>query len=146
MRNDDSPKRPLTIDLDEFVSVVEDSSYGTELFFDLETGDVLFFTDDMPEETQKVENDPDRFVEVPRVQSRESYRHMQAYIDLVEDPHLQELLSVAIDGSGAFRRFKDVLLNYPEERQAWFDYKASRLREYIFDWLDLYDIEPIVEK
>lgn len=146
MRNDDSPKRPLTIDLDEFVSVIEDSSYGTELFFDLETGDILFFTDDMPEETQKVENDPDRFVEVPRIQSRESYRHMQDYIELVEDPHLQELLSIAIDGSGAFRRFKDVLLNYPEERQAWFDYKTSRLREFIFDWLDSYDIEPIVEK
>lgn len=146
MRNDDSPKRQLTIDLDDFISVIEDSAYGTELFFDLETGDILFFTDDMTDEVEKVESDPERFVEVPRVQSRESYRHMQDYIDLVADPHLQELLSVAIDGSGAFRRFKDVLLNYPEERQAWFDYKNTRLQKYIFDWLDSYDIEPIAKK
>ena len=33
---------------------------------------------------------------------------MERYIPMVEDPDLQAKLSQAIDGKGAFRRFKDV--------------------------------------
>jgi hypothetical protein len=34
---------------------------------------------------------------------------MEAFIETVSDWHLQEPLQVAIQGKGAFRRFKDVL-------------------------------------
>ena len=35
----------------------------------------------------------------------------------VSNPHLCELLGVAVRGRGAFRRFKDVLTRYPAERE-----------------------------
>jgi len=42
---------------------------------------------------------------------------MQAFIATVEDDHLAELLEVAINGKGAFRRFKDVLLKLPQGKR-----------------------------
>ena len=43
---------------------------------------------------------------------------------------------VAISGRGAFRRFKDVLLRYPEERERWFQFKNEWMQERALEWLD----------
>ena len=56
-----------------------------------------------------------------------------------------ELLEVAINGKGAFRRFKDVLLNYPEERERWFQFKDDRMKERALEWLDDIDVTLVEE-
>jgi len=61
---------------------------------------------------------------------------MEDFIATVEDEHLAELLEVAINGRGAFRRFKDVLLRYPEERERWFRFKDERMQERACEWLE----------
>lgn len=54
-------------------------------------------------------------------------------------------MTVAINGKGAFRRFKDVLLRYPEERERWFRFKDERMQERALEWLDCIGISPIEE-
>jgi hypothetical protein len=82
------------------------------------------------------------FIDIPHDESHEAYADMEAFIETVPDPHLQDLLQVAIRGKGAFRRFKDVLLDYPQMRERWFQFKDERLRERVLEWLDLNDIDP----
>ena len=65
---------------------------------------------------------------------------MQDYVATVKDEHLAELLEVALNGKGAFRRFKDVLLSYPEERERWFNFRDDRVQERALEWLDDIDI------
>lgn len=86
-----------------------------------------------------------RFISVPQIDSHEGYRDMQDFIVTVRDPHLQEWLDVAIMGRGAFRRFKDVLFDYPRECERWFAFKDEKMFERVRDWLEAYDIEPIYE-
>ena len=50
------------------------------------------------------------------------------------------LLEVAINGKGAFRRFKDVLLNYPEERERWFKFRDDRMEKRAVEWLESIDV------
>lgn len=52
---------------------------------------------------------------------------------------------MAINGSGAFRRFKDVLLYYPEERERWFRFKDERMEQRALECLDEIGISPIEE-
>ncbi len=59
------------------------------------------------------------YLRIDPVSSREQYRWMERYILMVEDMDLQAKLSQAIDGKGAFRRFKDVLMSYGPERERW---------------------------
>ena len=59
-----------------------------------------------------------------------------------EDVELRAKLAVSIDGKGAFRRFKDVLLAYPAERERWFTYRADLLHWHIQTWLESHDIKP----
>ena len=87
-----------------------------------------------------------RMVRVPHTESRVGYRDMEAFIDTVEDARLANLLSYAIQGRGAFRRFKDVLLDHQPERQRWFAFQNRRMEQRVVEWLAAYEIEPIVEK
>ena len=86
-----------------------------------------------------------RYISIPRSESTESYGDMEEFITMVEDEHLVELLEVAINGKGAFRRFKDVLANYPAERERWFHFKDNRIRERMLEWLKDEGIELIGE-
>jgi len=83
-----------------------------------------------------------RYLPVPHDDSHEGYRDMELFIETVENAHLCELLEVAIQGRGAFGRFKGVLARYPEERERWFQFKDERLRQRVLDWLASEGIEP----
>jgi hypothetical protein len=83
-----------------------------------------------------------RYLMIPKQDSREGYRDMQAFIETLGDAPLGELLEVAIHGAGAFRRFRDVLRRYPAAQDDWFKFRDERERERLLDWLASEDIEP----
>ena len=91
----------------------------------------------------KVERDATgRYIEIPKADSREGYRAMQEFISTVQNQQLQDRLWRAIEGRGAFRRFKDVLLRHPGERERWFDFHDDQVDRRILGWLDDIGIEP----
>jgi hypothetical protein len=146
--NDEQPRRKVRVDLEELRFAMEDASYEHRYFLDTETGDVILASEMFDdEETQRQlteidEAEPGRYLQVLRADSREGYDDMQDFIDTVNDEHLQELLNVAIQGRGAFRRFKDVLARHPAEQQRWFDFQAARLDARAREWLAGEGCEP----
>ncbi len=77
------------------------------------------------------------------VESSEEYEWMVEFTSSIGDPRLRELLEVALDGRGAFRRFKDVLTRWPEERARWFAFHDECLRNAMLEWLTAREIEPM---
>ncbi len=146
--NDEQPRRKVRVDLEELRFAMEDASYEHRYFLDTETGDVILASemfDDEETQRQLTEIDdaePGRYLQVLRADSREGYDDMQDFIDTVSDEHLQELLNVAIQGRGAFRRFKDVLARDPAEQQRWFEFQAARLDARAREWLAEEGCEP----
>jgi uncharacterized protein UPF0158 len=146
--NDERPRRKVRVDLQELRFAMEDASYEHRYFLDTETGELILVSELFEdEEAQRQlaeidEAEPGRFLRVPRADSREGYDDMQDFIDTVSDEHLQELLDVAIQGRGAFRRFKDVLAPHPGEQQRWFDFQAARLDARAREWLAEEGCEP----
>jgi hypothetical protein len=143
-------RKRLKIDLDELCYALENNSFEQDYYLDLETGEILMISDYMDtedtEETEELreqlEEDPDRYEPLPKADSREGYRDMEDFIATMEDERLAELLEVAINGKGAFRRFKDVLAGFPEEREEWFRFKDDRLMERALEWLEDIGVEP----
>ena len=146
--NDERSRRKVRVDLQELRFAMEDATYEHQYFLDTETGEVILVTemfDDEEAQRQLAEIDaaePGRYLQVPRADSREGYDDMQDFIDTVSDGHLQELLNVAIQGRGAFRRFKDVLARHPGEQQRWFDFQTARLDARAREWLAEEGCEP----
>ena len=95
-------------------------------------------------ETDRVEQGyGTRFLSVEPDDPHEDYRDMERFISRVEDARLRERLWDAIQGRGAFRRFKDLLNRHPGVEQRWFAFKAGRIEQRILDWLAYHGIEPI---
>jgi hypothetical protein len=143
-------KKTLKINLDELCSAIEDNSYEHKYYLDLETGEILFLSEYLDDEERgklrgRIDDDPDRYERIPKAESHEGFEDMVDFIATVKDERLVELLEVAINGKGAFRRFKDVLLNYPEERERWFQFKDDRMEEKALEWLGDIDVSLIEE-
>lgn len=84
-----------------------------------------------------------RYIPIPPTRSYEGYNEMVAFIDTVTNRNLQRSLQRAISGRGAFRNFKNVLSDYPKERERWFEFQDERMRRRILDWLEEIGIELI---
>jgi hypothetical protein len=63
----------------------------------------------------------------------------------VESDRLREQLWEAIQGRGAFCRFKDLLARHPDLEQRWYAFKARRVEQRMLEWLAYHDIEPVSE-
>lgn len=88
------------------------------------------------EEREKVGAIMAPMIPIPQADSHHEYNLMVEFAATVRDRHLRELLEVALDGRGAFRRFKNVLASYPEERERWFEFRDQDLQRQIAGWLE----------
>src|SRR6186997_1798786 len=138
----------IELDWDALEIAVERNSADTDSYLDLTTGRVLAITTGDPEAAinrQSVSENIRNFLRIEPASSREQYRWMERFVGSVADEALRERLIISIDGKGAFRRFKDVLLAYPAERERWFSYRADLLHWHIHNWLEQHEIQPTNE-
>jgi Uncharacterised protein family (UPF0158)/Nucleotidyltransferase domain len=122
------------VDLGALAQALEDHSYEHSWWLDPETGEVVPWSDYFEEQG---EPDPESrgLRPIEPIPSFEGYEDMQDFIERVRDPRARDLLERAIAGRGAFRRFKDTLLDFPELREAWFRFHDARLEWRAIRWL-----------
>lgn len=158
--------RRLRIDIKDLAMAMarSGSMMETQEFLDLETGQLVMIPpelvnadelseeeiEDLPEWEREllplalaVVEDTKRYEPIPEWDSREGYQLMVDFLKTVKDERLQERLAMAIRSKGAFRRFKDVLLGYPDERERWFEFEKKAQEEAAREWLERLEIEPI---
>jgi len=82
-----------------------------------------------------------RYVIIPAPERTQCYADILAFVGEMEDPVLSEWLSAAIQGNGAFSRFRALLREYEHERDRWFAYRRARIRERMIEWLASVDVE-----
>ncbi len=129
--------RVIAVRWAELETAVERNAPDTESFLDTRTGEVITLVESAPnveELRAKVMSGGDAYLRVEPASSREQYKWMERFVAGVTEPVLRERLIISIDGKGAFRRFKDALLNYPVERERWFAYRGELLHWHIQEW------------
>jgi len=136
--------RDIPIDWEALEDAFENNAPEVHSYLHLVTGDVLRVVDGVadPQMHARIAADPN-YLRIDPVSSREQYRWMERFIPMVEDPDLQGKLTQAIDGKGAFRRFKDVLMSYGPERERWFAFRSERLRIFMEAWLNAHALNPV---
>jgi hypothetical protein len=117
---------------------------GNQAIRHVGSGEVLRVVDGIadPEMHARIASDAS-YLRIEPVSSREQYRWMERFIPMVEEPVLRDQLVQAIDGKGAFRRFKDVLMSFAAERERWFAFRSERLRVFMEAWLAAHALSPI---
>jgi len=118
--------RPLAVDLEELASLLEGDPTRGGGRVDLKTGDCWPESLDHEDDGLDEEDEEDRWLYVDSLGAHEGYGDLELFIATVEDPAIGDRLDIAIQGRGAFRRFKDVLSRWPEELQRYFLFSAER--------------------
>jgi hypothetical protein len=93
------------------------------------------------------DDEPDFFdettwLEVPTLSSREGYHLMASFAETIDEPDIRRLLDTALDGRGAFRRFREVVDQYPDVKARWRSFEREYLEREAIDWLGSVGIEP----
>jgi hypothetical protein len=133
-------------DLEEIYTEYGEDEEGNEQEFDL--AEVLDGIDLHDWEREVLSNADqvnqglgNRFIRVPNADSRLGFEDMVDFSETVINPALKRQMSQALRGRSPFRRFKDVLQNYPKERERWFAFKRECTHGRIYDWLEKVGIE-----
>ena len=132
------------IELDMLEAAMEDSDLSNRYYLNLVTGKVVFFSDDLglTDEDERLSEEidgSDDYVAVDRISSHEAYQWMVDFVNEMvapTDENAAEKLSIALEGKGAFRRFKDTLYRVDEKwQQAWYQFRDRQLKAAVEEWL-----------
>jgi hypothetical protein len=155
--------KKLKVDIEEIAALMEthDGEYG--YYLDRETGKTVSippelrygglerhdrstlpdWEKDLVPIAEEVEAESGRYARIPQVESHEGYEDMVRFAETVTDPRMREQLAIALDGKGAFHRFKSVVHNHPKEFERWYAYKNTIMAERVREWLAEIGIEPV---
>jgi hypothetical protein len=140
----DRTPREVPVDWEALEDAFENNAPEVHSYLHLDSGEVLRVVDGIadPEMHSRIVGDTS-YLRIESVSSREQYRWMERFIQMVENTPLRGALTQAIDGKGAFRRFKDVLMSQALERERWFTFRSERLRVFMEAWLSAHAITPV---
>jgi hypothetical protein len=143
-------RRRLPVDWDDLEMALTSSLAEWACYLDVRTGEVQMVPvdrfgagDDRPsEEEVDAGLEEGHLIHIEALGSRVEYGWMADFTATVDDVRLRDRLEVALDGRGAFRRFKNVLLDVPAERERWFAFQEERLHAAAREWLAREGVEP----
>jgi hypothetical protein len=131
LRREPLKGRVVPVDLEMLCTELEgDQSMSTGCYLDRRTGEVYgeTATDAMmvgEDAAIDVEEEPDRWLWFHRTGSREGWRDMAAFAQRQRDAALRARLERAIEGKGAFGRFRD-LVHEENLAERWYAYSTDR--------------------
>jgi hypothetical protein len=159
--------KKLKVDLEMVANAMEDvARVDMEYYLDKETVEVIFLPVEVSRYVEgedenlrgelldwqkkdiKVAQDilfinPDRYINIPEGAPCNGYDLMVEFAETIEDELLREKLSIALDGRGAFSRFKNVIAEYPDYREKWFIFRDERTNKKVIEWLNSMGIESV---
>jgi len=145
--------KELKINAEKLINALEDHNDSSEYFLDLENGNVVSLSIDYSEEEFKedpadsngynheiVENNPDRFVFINPINSRESFKIMEDFVETILNDLIKNTLRSTLSKRKPFRHFKDELNHLPEIQKEWDTYHETEMEKIAHEWLKDNDI------
>lgn len=131
-------RRAVPADLEMLVDLLEgDPTYGYGGYLDLTTGDAWpeAAFEDAPDDDEVDLEDDERWLRVPHLGSRDAWWDMSAFADALTDNALAQELADAIEGRGAFSRFRRVMDRHPDHVPGWLAFRDERSTGRARSWL-----------
>ena len=146
---------PATVRLNDIIDSLEMQFDESSSFLDLETGQVETVSHALLREAEESGDDEpdlptwqkheweiakrivstDRFQELPTKFEVHEWEIMKDFAFSVESDSIREDLLRAIQGAGAFQKFKDALRQHGIE-SGWFTFRAEALRQIALSWCE----------
>jgi hypothetical protein len=137
----------MKVKLSEILMGLEFRNSENFVFLNIKSGAVVFVSEDCisgeDEEFDIEYYDSNKdYISLPDNFDIDGYRMMQDFIGIVTDDNIAETLSISINGSGAFRRFKEHLYQFGIQ-DAWFVYRDNEYKQVAIEWCQDNNVEYI---
>ena len=144
---------PITVSLDDILEGIELASDYATYYLNKKTGKMTMITEDT---ANAIENDEptdelhdwqleeikiakkvfaemDNHITLPSKYDIHEYRIMERSCSLISDEKTRDLMFNSLQGSGAFRRFKNniIILNIEDD---WYEYRSDAFRDFAIEW------------
>jgi hypothetical protein len=126
----------ISLTKDQIKEIAEQLDCGMRCYINKETGEIKTtpdfdnsYTDDelWTDVLIELEENWGKYVEIERMESRDSFDLMADFAESVESRELRDSLINALNKKHPFRNFKWVVDNSGPYRQKWFDFKNQSL-------------------
>lgn len=128
------------IKMSALMEAIELASDAGTYYYDFDKQESIYLFEDSwnwDEEDKKIaeliDTDWNRFIRLPGQYEIHEYRMMEEFIEELDNQKMQSELYRAIQGRGAFRRFKDKI-RYQGIEQQWYDFQNNSYREFALRW------------
>ena len=135
--------------LEDIIEAIEFAGMETEYYYDTQNEKVLMLFDGMvdgEDNLELFEDIKEGFVEdyipLPGQYDINEYRIMEEFIYELPEGKNQNVLAGAIQGRGAFRRFKDKLHDLNLEKQ-WYQYRDEAYEKIARQWCERHKIDIV---
>ena len=133
----------MKVKLTDIIDAIEEMDQYSEYFLDMETGKVEWVSDMTMTHDEKEEIydrlDEHGFRRLPSSFDIREYDIMEDFADTLSGAQ-QKALSSAIQGKGAFRRFKDSVYQMGLDKK-WYAFQAEAFKRKAARWCEENDIE-----
>ena len=139
----------MKVKLDVILDAIEMADDNYTYFLDLETGESVFLADELITGLDnegledEIEENLERYLRLPTKFEIHEYHIMEEFIWTLKGDRADKL-EHAIQGRGAFRRFKDMVDRMGISQQ-WYDFQAEYYRKLAIEWCQEHGLEYIEE-
>jgi hypothetical protein len=149
-------KKKVPVKLNDLIGEIEIQIDETFTYINTETGEIISLSREemrAAEDEEPLENYPDwqrenidkaikiledeneAYLEFTLRNELHEYEIIEEFIGTVSDDEIREKLFGAIQGRGAFRRFKYGVREHDVEKQ-WYEFKENKLKELVIAWCE----------
>lgn len=141
----------MKVKLNDVIEALDFINDETQYFYSIKTEEILMVWDGMvngendPDLIEEIEENFDEYIALPRQCEIDEYSMMEEFIDNLPEGRKQDELYDAIQGRGAFRKFKDEVYELGLE-QKWYKYRDEAYGNLAREWCEENGIEIIKDK
>ena len=123
---------------DDLVDAFNSGQGDRVYFLDRMTGEIFFVPSALEDEEfwRQLENNRDRFLEIPRFDYGVERQIMSGFIGAIEDTGLKRLLDGSLVGKKPYGKLNDILSFFPEENERLLEIKDEFLTSRVKHWLE----------
>lgn len=132
----------MNVKLNEVIDALDFTNDEIEYYYNPDTEEI--FMSNIGEFEDLTEDELDELFEksimLPTRYDINEYEMMEDFVETISDTRLQNQLYISLNGSGAFRRFKDTCINF-DIINDWYKFRDERYKEIAIDWCKENNIE-----
>ena len=119
----------MKVKLDDVIMALEFANNGIDsnAYFNPETYEIVYIDEFMDMDEEEKEDIYNEWIDMPTKYDINEYGMMEQFIETIDDERLYNQLYIAINGRGAFRRFKDTCINY-DIINDWYKFREEKYK------------------